>query len=56
MNREKLYKLLEESTTKDIQVYTTMSIIYLIKARQLKLKDIIKDIKKAYKLVEKSGK
>ena len=56
MNREKLYELLEESTTKDIQVYTTMSIIYLIKARQLKLKDIIKDIKEAYKLVEKSGK
>ena len=53
MNKKEIWKYLEESKNVDIQIFITMAIIYLIKARGFKLKSIIKDIKLAIKNMER---
>lgn len=53
MNKKDIYTYLESSKNIDIEVFITMAIVYLIKARGFKLKSIIKDIKKGYKNMER---
>jgi len=52
MNSKELWEFLENSSTEDIQVFVTMSIRYLIMARGLELKNILKDIKKCINNME----
>ena len=51
MNSKDLWEDLEFETIKDIQFKISASVIYLVKKRGLRLKDIIKDIKKISKKV-----
>ena len=53
MNKNDLWNFLESSSDTEIQIYITISIVYLIKSRNMELKDIIKDIKKAYSDLER---
>ena len=53
MNKKDIWNYLEESKNIDIQVFITMSVVYLIKARGFKLKSIIKDLKLAIKNMER---
>lgn len=49
MNSKDLWKDLESKSNEHIQVEISASIVYLVKKRGLRLKDIIKDIKKISK-------
>lgn len=51
MNSKQLWDNLEEMDTKSIEIYTKATIVYLVKDRQVKLKDFIKDIKNIFKKV-----
>ena len=51
MNSKKIWEDLEFETIKEIQVKICASVVYLVKKRGLRLKDIIKDIKKISKKV-----
>ena len=52
MNSQELWNLLENSNTREIQSMLTMCVVYLIKSRNMKLKEIIKDIKDLVKGME----
>lgn len=52
MNSKDLWENLESKSNEEIQVEISASIIYLVKKRNLKLRKIIKNIKKVYKLVQ----
>lgn len=45
MNSQELWNLLENSSNVEIQTMLTMCVVYLTKSRNMKLKDILKDIK-----------
>ena len=49
MNNKDLWNNLENMQTKDIKIYTIATIVYLVKDRQVNLKDFIKDIKNIFK-------
>ena len=49
MNSKQLWNNLEEMETKNIKINTIATIVYLVKDRQVKLKDFIKDIKNIFK-------
>lgn len=49
MNSKELFDLLERLSSKDIQVMATMSVRYLVKSRNKKLNEILRDIKKVNK-------
>ena len=51
MNSQELWCNLEEMTTKEIKINTMATIVYLVKDRQVNLKDFIKDIKNIFKKV-----
>ena len=52
MTSQELWNLLENSNTREIQSMLTMCVVYLIKSRNMKLKEIIKDIKDLVKGME----
>lgn len=52
MNSKEMWEMLESKSNEEIQVEISASIIYLVEKRNLKLRKIIKDIKKLYKLVQ----
>lgn len=49
MDSKELWNKLYEMETDEIKIQTTMMIMYLVKDRQVDLKDFIKDLKKIYK-------
>lgn len=49
MNSKELWNRLYNMETKDIKVEAIMMIMFLVKDRQVDLKDFINDIKKIYK-------
>ncbi|MBR5303489.1 MAG: hypothetical protein IKU37_01515 [Candidatus Gastranaerophilales bacterium] len=51
MNSKQLWDNLEKMTTTEIKVNTIATIIYLVKDRQVNLKEFIKDIKNIFKKV-----
>lgn len=51
MNSKDLWKDLESKSNEHIQVEISASVVYLIKKRKLKMKDILKDIKKICKML-----
>jgi hypothetical protein len=51
MNSKQLWDNLEEMETKNIKINTIATIVYLVKDRQVNLKDFIKDIKNIFKKV-----
>ena len=51
MNSKQIWNNLEEMETKDIRIYTIATIVYLVKDRQVNLKEFIKDIKNIFKKV-----
>ena len=53
MSSEKLWNILEDLTTKEIQIMISMSIRYLEMNRQVDFKDILKDIKGCRKYLER---
>lgn len=53
MSSQDMWLKLYDMSTQEIQVQVAMEIVYLVKHRKLDLKDILKDIKKVYKLVNK---
>jgi len=51
MNSKDLWKDLESKTNEEIQVEISASVVYLIKKRNMKLKEILKDIKNITKML-----
>ena len=49
MNSKELWDKLCNMETGEIKIQATMMIMYLVKDRQVDLKDFIKDLKKIYK-------
>ena len=49
MNSKELWLKVNEMETTEITIQATMMIMYLIKDRQVDLKDFINDLKKIYK-------
>ena len=49
MDSKELWNKLYEMETDEIKIQTTMMIMYLVKDRQVDLKNFIKDLKKIYK-------
>lgn len=49
MDSKELWDKLYEMETDEIKIQTTMMIMYLVKDRQVDLKNFIKDLKKIYK-------
>lgn len=49
MNSKELWNKLYEMETEEIKIQATMMIMYLVKDRQVDLKDFIRDLKKIYK-------
>lgn len=49
MNSKELWNKLYNMETEEIKIHTTMMIMYLVKDRQVDLKDFIRDLKKIYK-------
>lgn len=52
MSSKELWSFLESSSTEDIQTMLTMCVVYLTKSRNMKLKNILKDIKVCIKNME----
>jgi hypothetical protein len=52
MNSKELWNKLYNMETNEIKIETMMMIMFLVKERQVDLKDFIKDIKKIYKGTE----
>ena len=52
MSSKELWNLLENNSNEDIQSMVTMCIVYLIKKRNLELKNILKGIKNCIKSME----
>lgn len=48
-----LYNMLESLETTEIKVKATMMIRYLVKSRNVSLNEILKDIKKVNKILDK---
>ena len=55
MTSKELWKLLEKSTTQDIQTMVFMSVMYLEKNRNVPIKEQIKDIKHLKGRLEKEN-
>lgn len=56
MNSKKFYEKLETMEDKDIMIYISASIEYLIGARDCDFNKIIKELKKCHKFVAKMNK
>lgn len=53
MKDKELWCNLEKMTTQEIKINTIATIVYLVKDRQVNLKEFIKDIKNIFKKVGK---